>query len=184
MRVGTKSILFGAHQFLIHPFFVGLAWWKLYGIPVDPRLWIAFFVHDLGYLWKPNMDGIEGDKHVELGARIMRMFGKEWHDLCLYHSRFYAKKNHVSVSKLCIADKLSIVLNPTWLYIFSATLSGEIWEYIELTRVRPEAGEGKYSSMNVFSNDRRQWHRNVKGYIQKWVEEHKDGKEDTWTPEV
>ena len=71
MKVGTKSVLFGAHCFLIHPFFVAAAWWKLYGFPWDPRCWAAFFLHDIGYLGKPNMDGIEGERHVLLGGRIM-----------------------------------------------------------------------------------------------------------------
>lgn len=31
MRLGTKSILFGAHAFWLHPFFVALGWLKLYG---------------------------------------------------------------------------------------------------------------------------------------------------------
>lgn len=44
MTVGTKSLLFGAHQFLIHPWFVAWGWWTLYGFPFDPRLWAAFFV--------------------------------------------------------------------------------------------------------------------------------------------
>lgn len=71
MRVGSKSILFGAHCFFIHPWFVALAWWRLFGFPWDPRLWVAFFVHDLGYWGKPNMDGPEGETHPELGGRIM-----------------------------------------------------------------------------------------------------------------
>ena len=70
MRVGTKSVLFGAHCFFLHPWFVAAAWWRLYGFPWDPRLWVAFFVHDIGYLGKPNMDGPEGESHPELGARI------------------------------------------------------------------------------------------------------------------
>ena len=71
MRIGTKSVLFGVHCFLLHPWFVAIAWIKLYGFPFDPRIWIAFFVHDLGYWGKPNMDGLEGEMHVELGAKIM-----------------------------------------------------------------------------------------------------------------
>ena len=39
--------------------------------PNDKSLWVAFFVHDIGYLGKPNMDGPEGERHVEVGARIM-----------------------------------------------------------------------------------------------------------------
>lgn len=74
MKIGTKSVLFGAHCWFIHPWFVAAAWSKLYGFPTDPRLWVAFFVHDLGYLGKPNIDGPEGETHVELGAKIMSRF--------------------------------------------------------------------------------------------------------------
>jgi hypothetical protein len=82
MKIGTKSVLFGAHQFLIHPIILFIAWLKEYGVSSvligyrlvwvetrlnnresfrnlqqrsvhagiwDPRLWVAFFVHDLGY---------------------------------------------------------------------------------------------------------------------------------------
>lgn len=71
LNIGTRSLLFGVHQILIHPWFVALGWWKLYGFPYDPRLWVAFFVHDLGYWGMPNMDGAEGERHPHLGARIM-----------------------------------------------------------------------------------------------------------------
>ncbi len=114
MTVGTKSVLFGAHQFLIHPWFVAWGWWTLYGFPFDPRLWVAFFVHDLGYIGKPNMDGPEGETHPELGARLMHWFdgfilgGWRWHDFSLLHSRYYAKTLHKRPSRLCMADKLAI----------------------------------------------------------------------------
>lgn len=79
MKIGTKSILYGAHCFFIHPWFVALAWWKLYGFPWDPRLWVAFFVHDLGYFGKPNMDGPEGELHPWWGARVMSaLFDEPW----------------------------------------------------------------------------------------------------------
>ncbi len=81
MRVGTKSVLFGAHCFFIHPFFAAVGWWTLYGFPWDPRLWAAFFLHDLGYIQKENMDGPEGEEHVHLGATIMGLiFGDWWAD--------------------------------------------------------------------------------------------------------
>lgn len=70
MKIGTKSLLFGAHQFAIHPIFVFLGWWKLYGFPRDPRLWVVFLVHDWGYWGKPNMDGEEGEEHIWAGAKI------------------------------------------------------------------------------------------------------------------
>ncbi len=109
MNRGTKSILFGAHQFILHPLLVAAAWWKLYGFPGDPRLWIAFVVHDLGYWGTPNMDGPEGKRHVELGAGFMRRWvdrfkGSRWHDFCLYHSRSYAKRDGTPCSRLCVAD--------------------------------------------------------------------------------
>jgi hypothetical protein len=79
MKLGTKSILFGAHAFWLHPWFVARAWWKLYGFPWDPRLWVAFFVHDLGYWGKEHMDDEEGENHPLLGANIMHgFFDREW----------------------------------------------------------------------------------------------------------
>lgn len=205
MRIGTKSILFGAHQFLIHPWFVAWAWWKLYGFPFDPRLWVAFFVHDLGYWGKPNMDGPEGETHVELGAKIMHFLFDprykvdtpyedidsriadwahchRWRDFCLYHSRFYAKRDGRPFSRLCVADKLAIVLTPAWLYLPMATATGEISEYMKLADKRTADGEPKYASMNIFSDEKAQWYANVQEYLRRWVDEHKDGRQDTWTP--
>ena len=166
MKIGTKSVLFGAHCWCIHPFFVAAAWSKLYGFPKDYRLWAAFFVHDLGYIGKPNIDGPEGETHVELGAKIMHRFdgpqeravaqvdppsgfekthrivcrrpgiygevfefergSTEWRDLCLYHSRYYAKAAGVEVSKLCAADKRATSLEPYWRYMPRIWLSGEL----------------------------------------------------------
>ena len=31
MKVGTRSLLFGSHQFMLHPLFVAIAWRRLYG---------------------------------------------------------------------------------------------------------------------------------------------------------
>jgi len=63
MHMGTKSLLFGYHQLLLHPLFVWAGWLKLYGWTWDPRVVLAFFVHDIGYFGKPNMDGLEGKQH-------------------------------------------------------------------------------------------------------------------------
>ena len=188
MKLGTKSVLFGAHQFLIHPWFVAFAWWKLYGFPFDPRLWMSFFLHDLGYIGKPNMDGPEGDRHPEFAAKVMGfLFGKEWHDFCLYHSRFYAKKNDKQYSKLCVADKLSIALEPWWFYIPRALFSGEIHEYMSLRGGKNDSkykGEPNTKEVEVLvsSSSYRSWYKGVQIYIYDWVEEHKEIKPDTWTP--
>jgi hypothetical protein len=162
LNMGTRSILYGAHAFWFHPFVVAAAWWKTYGFPFDPRLWVAFFVHDLGYIGCPNMDGPEGERHPELGASIMHMlFGRRgykageragcgpfahayysaaipadthWHDFSLYHSRTYAKLHGAEVSKLCYADKLAFTVQPKWLYLTLVRLTGEYAEYLENAR--------------------------------------------------
>jgi len=174
MKVGTKSVLYGAHCFLLHPFFVAIAWIKLYGFPFDPRIWIAFFVHDLGYLGKPNMDGPEGETHVELGAKIMSVFGKEWSDFSMYHSRYYAKKNGAQPSKLCFADKLSFVVTPRWLYLPAVNATGEINEYLKNAKKAETEHWKPVEGQKV-------WHGQLCEYMTKWVEEHKDGSVDTWT---
>lgn len=138
--VGTRSILVGAHAFWFHPFVVAAAWRKTYSFPFDPRLWVAFFVHDLGYIGCPNMDGPEGERHPMLGANIMGLlfdlWHKEntWHDLCLYHSRTFAKLQGAEVSKLCYADKLAFTVQPKWLYLFLVKLTGEYEEYLDNAR--------------------------------------------------
>lgn len=202
MTIGTKSVLFGAHQFLIHPWFVAAAWWKLYGFPFDPRLWMAFFVHDLGYIGKPNLDGAEGETHVELGASIMHWLfdwipyraeillwplrgvyarNTRWRDFCLYHSRFYAKRDGQKHSRLCVADKLAICLTPAWLYLPMVRATGEIHEYMKLSKGAREQ-ESKYVRMSIYDPEQSKWYANVQTYLRAWVNEHKDGRDDTWTP--
>lgn len=177
LPVGTRSVLYGAHQFLLHPWFVAAAWWRLYGFPWDPRLWVAFFVHDVGYLGKPNMDGPEGERHPETGAAIMRrLFGPTWGDFVLLHSRFYSKRLSLPLSRLCAADKLAIAYTPSWLYVPLARLTGEVREY------RRELAEGKYrhERRSSAASDW-QWHREVQAYCRAWAFEHADGRPDTWT---
>lgn len=190
MKTGTKSVLFGAHCPLIHPWFVALAWWKLYGFPRDYRLWVAFLVHDLGYIGCPNMDGPEGEKHVLWGAAFMRrLFGDEWGDFCLYHSRFWAKRDGKPFSRLCVADKLAVALEPWWLYLPRVVATGEVKEYLALAGGRNNskyAGEpnNKYETMGLETGTLRGWHRTMTSYLRRWAMEHRDGRDDTWTPAV
>jgi len=170
--IGTRSLLFGVHCWFIHPLFVFVAWWQLYGFPWDIRLWIAFFVHDLGYLGKPNMDGPEGERHVVFAAEWMgSRFGAEWGDFCRLHSRFWAKKAGRQFSRLCVADKQAIVLTPVWLYLLLGNLSGEIHEYMDGKGARtPAQGRSQVA-----------WFLAVRRYVEEWVKTHKDGAEDSWT---
>jgi hypothetical protein len=133
MNIGTRSLLFGVHQVALHPLFLFIAWSRLYGFPYNPRLWVAFVVHDWGYWGKSNMDGAEGQQHPVLGGQIMaRLFGQEWGDFTRLHSRYYAKLEGRSPSPLCAADKLVLMTTPPWLYLTLATLSGEVGEYQSL----------------------------------------------------
>ncbi len=205
MRIGTKSVLFGAHQFMIHPWFVALGWWQLYGFPWDPRLWVAFFVHDLGYLGKPNMDGPEGETHPLLGARIMAMLfdghlkhGRHgwrmtevhvasrqlapWGQFTLLHSRYLAKSLGLQPSPLCVADKLAIALTPAWLYLPAVRATGELAEYMAhakhrgLNEAMRESERRAYVSASEYD-----WYAGVQSYCRRWAWAHKDGGRDTWT---
>lgn len=182
LPVGTRSLLFGVHCFFIHPWFVAAGWWKLYGFPYDPRLWIAFIVHDWGYWWKPNMDGPEGEQHPHVGANIMWWmfrrqrcrYGNTWYNFSLYHSRYLAKLDGYDPSKLCHADKMAFVLTPRWFYLIQANLSGELEEYMRGQGCRTPAGErGQWK-----------WLTDCQNYVRTWVMEHKDGRPDKWTGTV
>lgn len=131
MRVGTRSLLFGYHCPIWHTFFVAFSWWKLYGFPWNPKLWICFLLHDIGYWGKPNMDGDEGMFHPYLGAEVIaKMFGPKWFFFCLFHSRSMVEYNlkwikiirdttipyvEPHVSKLCLADKMAFLYTPRFL---------------------------------------------------------------------
>lgn len=215
MKVGTKSVLFGVHCFAIHPWLLAIAWWNLFGFPWDPRLWVAFFVHDIGYWGKPNMDGPEGEQHPYLGARIMgwlfdrlRNEGRPingvpqnlsgwfvdasglwwgpWSMFTLLHSRHLARKLGMQPSRLAIADKLVIAIEPSWLYLPRAIASGEINEYFEqAVKCEPEKG-GDFEALQQIKDgglmrDPWIWHKGVRAYMRIWVMAHKDGAPDRMT---
>lgn len=176
MSVGTKSLLFGYHQFILHPLVLAVAWVKLYGWPKDWRIWIAFFVHDLGYFGKPNMDGIEGETHPYFGARLMHaFFGNmpgtpdqlKWYNFMLYHSRFLARKDGQEPSQLCYADKMAIIILPTWIQVFLMRLTGEIKEYRK-GKNGQTAGDGLTDS---------QWVEKMKQTLREWFQAEQKRKE-------
>ncbi|MGN6757220.1 MAG: hypothetical protein ACTHMJ_12635 [Thermomicrobiales bacterium] len=141
MRVGTRSLLFGGHQFLIHPVMVALGWRHCYGrFPRDWRVWVAFIVHDWGYWGRPNMDGDEGQHHPLGGANLMgRWFDApdipcwdgHWWRFTAGHSRYFAARFGIETSPLMRADKMATVLTPAWLYLPLVLLTGEAREYIQ-----------------------------------------------------
>lgn len=96
LKTGTKSVLWGVHQFLWHPVTVGLAWHGLYGQWPRWHEWVAIFTHDLGYVGCQAMDDAEGQRHPIKGAvyayRIVEQLG--WifkslrHPIKVQHSSF------------------------------------------------------------------------------------------------
>jgi hypothetical protein len=157
---------------------VAYAWIRLYGWPYNWRIWVAFALHDIGYFGKTGIDNEDGERHPELGARIMHMFDREgstyWHDFALFHSRFYAKKHGAQISQLCVADKLAMVVTPTWLHILLSHLSGEIHEYRAL--LNDKTSKYGYNSDEVFSagDSDRAWFTKLRLYMIKWVIQNKD----------
>lgn len=214
MKIGTKSVLFGAHCFFIHPWFLAVAWYRLYGFEEvedpyvgkvslkSPLLWLSFFIHDLGYWGKPNMDGDEGEDHPWWAASVMWYlfdttspvvgFKREqkgyyqwvgpWGRFCLFHSRFLAKKYNQSYSLLCVSDKLAVSLEPWWLYLPRVILTGEIKEYMGLARDRNSKFGRERRRRHDFKT-RREWQARMASYCRNWAAEHKDGKQDKWTPD-
>ena len=180
MRVGTKSVIFGVHSILVHPFFVARAWSRLYGFPWDPRLWLAFLVHDIGYVGKANMEGSEGQQHVVLGGRIMGwLCGPEWRDFAFGHSRHWAERVGKKCSKLCLADKLAFVLTPAWLYLPMARLSGELYEYMRVSSERQLGGRVNNFELSLIKSRNPQvWLEGLKLYTRRWIEQHRDGFRD------
>ena len=89
-----------------------------------------------------------------------------------------AKKYGVLYSRLCVADKLAIALEPWWFYLPRVILSGEIYEYMARSRGK----DAKYAHMHLATGTKRGWFRACTRYLRQWVDEHRDIKEDTWTP--
>lgn len=130
------------------------------------------------------MDGDEGEDHVHLGAKIMGLFfGSDWADFTVRHSRYWAKKNGVTVSKLCYADKLAFLLTPGWLYLPMARATGELAEYMAKSRDR-QAGCAPLTDierMQLQSPDPKVWLRELQNYTRRWMEQHRGGGADMWT---
>lgn len=162
MKIGTRTLLFGVHQFLWHPFTVWRAWRWLYGSNPSWMELVAIFCHDLGYVGKPNLDGPEGRTHPDGGAALTERIVRFLHPLLgdrswkkyrrpayvagrsafwfsRLHSREYAKQLNETPSLLCWADKACILFDPPKFYLLRARLSGELEEF--KTNAEPHLGK-------------------------------------------
>lgn len=162
MKSGTKTILFGTHQFFIHPIFVFMAWLILYKRLPNRYEFLAILTHDLGYWGLPNIDGEEGEEHPAIVYDFWMNFLRPKNGLTatwraiiseevIGHSRFYSNKTDFPLSKLFYADKLSVTLYPSWFYLLLANLSGEIKEYMKLS------DNGKYDWKDHQGSQIRWW---------------------------
>ena len=142
-----------------------LAWvWLYRKFPRWQEL-VCIVIHDWGYWGKANMDDEAGERHPEWAARWarehldIRLLGwfypsqDEYHDLCLYHSRHYARHTGQEPSRLCWADKYSIVFDPWWMYLPRAWMTGELTEY---RRVAAAVG------LIPITASHREWHREMR----------------------
>jgi hypothetical protein len=180
MSRGTLSLLVGAHQLLVHPIAVILAFRAIYDRWPTWREAVCIAVHDWGYWGSPEMDGPRGKGHPALGGEIAgRLFGSTYRSWCRYHSRHFAKADGVEPSSLCWADKLGVALTPWWLYLPGAWLSGELAEYrLEAHRYHQRTGRGI-----PLAASHREWFRWVCGYLRRVAENrvsavHADGTAD------
>lgn len=130
ITVGTKSLLFGVHAFWWHPITVWIAWVRLYKEWPTWRECCCIVFHDWGYWGCETMDGPGGDDHPVFGAELASfLFGSEYHDFVLYHSRHLSARHEKIPSLLCWPDKYSMMWDPMWFYLIRASISGEIEEY-------------------------------------------------------
>lgn len=164
MKIGTRSLLYGCHQFFWHPLTVALAYRKLFREWPDFAGWLCVIFHDVGYWGCPEIDGPKGKLHPMKGALIVGTLVKWWNQMrghkefsavliggnaalrSLLHSRSIALDNKVEPSDICWADKYSLFYEPEWFYLLRTSLSGELEEFIsnaEKTGHIPYGSSGK-----------------------------------------
>lgn len=112
MTQGTRSYLFGCHQFLIHPLVVLIAWKKIYKRYPKPWEIVCIFLHDIGHIGKEYLTNYEEKRmHWKLGASIaFSLFGLKGLLLVGGHT----SKSELKRSKLFWADKYSWLIAPRW----------------------------------------------------------------------
>ena len=126
MTEGTKSLLFGCHQFVMHPLFIVLAWRKLYHRWPKPWQLVCIFLHDIGHLGKDYLTHYEQKKmHWQLGAKIAnKLFGFKGMALISGHTNQSSRGNSNYHSQLFFADKYSRLISPRWWLQLSDKVEG------------------------------------------------------------
>lgn len=161
VKATWQSYIIGMHNPVVHGLAIMKAWIKLYGkLPSVPES-ICILFHDIGYLQQENIDG-GNDRHPEFGANICRLMGKKYYELCICHSRDYAKKLGLPLSKLCFADKAAILQYNGWFYKNLIWIGGEAVIY----HLRGEAKWGIPVNVYLIRKDYAKWLKDNYGGIQ------------------
>lgn len=111
--VGTRSLLFGVHQFLWHPLTVGLAWRRIHKEWPTFREWICIAVHDIGYWGCDDMDGDCGKLHPIRGSVVAAALVGKWCRLKLWFFLFPAL---LSEPKAALSIAKSFLKAPRFIY--------------------------------------------------------------------
>lgn len=136
MKEGLRSYVIGMHNPMLHGTLVTLAWIRLYHKLPSLREFICILFHDIGYVKQDSFDDKE-DCHPIFGAQLCgALFGKKYYNLCIAHSRQYAEKLDLKLSKLAYADKYSLLLYPNWLFQRLVYVGGEAQQYHRTTKTR------------------------------------------------
>jgi len=161
---GIRSVIIGMHNPLFHGFFVTLAWKKIYKHYPSVKELVCILLHDIGYVKQNFIDG-NNDKHPELGAQICGyLFGKKYYNLCIAHSRDYARKLGLHLSKLGYADKYSVLLIPNIIYKPLIYLGGEAQEYLKKNKITKTWKWGYPISILLIKEDYYKWWLDNKKY--------------------
>lgn len=132
MKIGTKTLLFGLHQFMLHPALMLIAYIKVFKTCPSLLEIVAIIVHDWGYFGKEGIDSKGGEYHPYLGAKICRLlFGPKGWDFCIGHNDEVRLKEGVARSRLYTVDKYYYILIPVWLHRLLGDISGESLEIAE-----------------------------------------------------
>lgn len=156
LKPAFRSYLLGMHNPIIHTATVVMAWSRLFCILPSIKEFLCILVHDIGYLGQASIDG-KDNHHPEFGARMCYLLGQQYYELCIAHSRDYAKSLDLPLSKLGYADKGSVLMYPNWLFKRLIYLGGEADEYHRTTKTRKW---GYPVDVRLIKADYEQWFAN------------------------
>jgi hypothetical protein len=154
MKTALRSYLVGMHNPIIHTATVLVSWIYIYRSFPSVKELVCILFHDLGYLKQTSIDGAD-DRHPEFGAYLCgSWFGKKYYVFCISHSRVYAKKLKLQLSKLGFADKYSILVYPDWFFKILITVGGEAEQYHRTTKTKKW---GFPVDVKLIKKDYRKW---------------------------